>query len=445
MALKVTIIGGGSSMFVPGLLRRFIQAPCMEGGTVALMDVDGERLSVMDRLARRLVDAEGSTLKIESTQDQRESLTAADFVIVAISVGGMSSWGQDIELPARYGVFMHIADSIGPGGIMRAFRNAPVLRNISLDVAEVAPEAWILNYTNPATAMTLAFQSVPGVNAASLCSCTYMPRNPEWLAERVGVPPDELELPALVGGLNHCAGVLKLRLRDGRDALELAREHVQEPIEQWALDSYGLLPYCWAHWVEFYPQLQHLAETYAGTAQGLSMEYGRRIYVMDEQRARAKKWEDLAARWSAPESAEEVSLAALPVGPEDAGIDVVDVIVAIAENRNELYIVNTRNGGAITNMPGEAIVEVQALVGANGINPVASGALPEALATHLRMHHSVQRLTTEAALSGNRDTAFLAFLHDPLIAARLDLEQTRALFEEMMRANAPFLPQFDAT
>jgi alpha-galactosidase/6-phospho-beta-glucosidase family protein len=290
--------------------------------------------------------------------------------------------------------------------------------------------------------MTLALQSVPGVNAASLCSCTYMPRNPEWLAERVGVAPDELQLPALVAGLNHCAGVLELRLRDGRDALALAREKVQEPIEQWALDAYGMLPYCWAHWVEFYPQLQHLTEDYQGTAQGLAMEYGRRIYVMDEQRARAQKWEDLAARWSAPEPAEEISLAALPVGSEDAGIDVVDVIAAIAENRNELYIVNTRNDGAITNLPGEAIVEVQALVGAAGIRPVATGALPEALAAHLRLHHSVQRLTTEAALTGDRESAQLAFLHDPILAARLNLEQTQALFEEMMQANAAFLPQF---
>jgi alpha-galactosidase len=440
--LRVTIIGGGSSMFVPGLLRRFIQAPCLEGGTIVLMDVDAARLEVMDRLARRLVEAENAPLSIESTLDQRESLRDADFVIVAISVGGMASWGQDIEIPGRYGAFMHIADSIGPGGIMRALRNGPVLRSISLDVAEVAPGAWILNYTNPATAMTLALQSVPGVNAASLCSCTYMPRNPDWLAERVGVAPEDLQLPALVGGLNHCAGVLELKLRDGRDALALAREHVREPIEQWALDTYGMLPYCWAHWVEFYPQLQHLTAPYDGTAQGLAMEYGRRIYVMEEQRGRAQKWEDLAARWSAPEPTEEISLAALPVGSEDAGIDVVDVIVAIAENRNELYIVNTRNDGAITNMPDEAIVEVQALVGANGIRPIASGTLPEALAAHLRLHHSVQRLTTDAALSGDRETAFLAFLHDPLLAARLDLEQTRALFEEMMRANTDYLPQF---
>lgn len=442
MSLKVTIVGGGSSMFVPNLLRRFLEAPCLRGGTVSLMDVDAARLDVMDKLARRLVEAEGADLSVESTLDQRQALAGADFVIVAISVGGMAAWERDIEIPARYGVFMHIADSIGPGGIMRAFRNGPILESVARTAAEVAPDAWILNYTNPATAMTLALKSVPDVRSASLCSCTWMPGSAEWLAERVGVASEELQMPPLVAGLNHCAGVLELRLSDGRDALPLAREHVVEPIERWALESYGMLPYCWPHWTEFYPQLQHLVDPYDGRAQGLRMAYDRRIYVMDEQRARAEKWADLAARWTAPGSDEEVSLAALPFGPEDTGIEVVDVIAAIAENRNELFIVNTTNGGAIANMPSDAVVEVQAVVGGQGVLPVATGELPEALAAHLRLHHSVQRLTTEAALTGDRETAFQAFLHDPLLMARLDLDRTRALFEEMLEADAEFLPQF---
>ncbi|MGA3352582.1 MAG: hypothetical protein ABSD85_05260 [Acidimicrobiales bacterium] len=442
MGIKVTIIGGGSSMFVPDLFRRFLRAPCMSGGVVSLMDVDEQRLSVMDKLGRRLVDAEHADLKIESTVNQRESLTGADFVIVAISVGGMRSWEQDIEIPARYGVFMHIADSIGPGGIMRAFRNGPVLASIACDVSEVAPGAWILNYTNPATTMTMALQSVPGVNAASLCSCTWMPGNAAWIAERVGVRPEEIEMPPLVLGLNHCAGIFKLRLRDGRDALALAREHVTEPIERWALETYGMLPYCWAHWTEFFPQLQSILGHYEGRAQGLAMSYGRRVYVMEEQAARAQAWADLAIRWTADEVTEEISVAALPHGPEDEGIEVVDVIQAIAENRNQLFIVNTKNGGAIDNMPEEAVVEVQAVVGGHGISTIRTGAAAEALAAHLRLHFAVQSLTLEAALTGDETTAMQAFLHDPLLMARLDLDQTRDLFREMMDANRDFLPQF---
>ena len=166
MAVKVTVVGGGSSMFVPLLLRRFLQAPSMRGGTLTLMDVDAGRLAVMDSLARALVENEGADLTIESTTDQRASLAGADFVIISIAVGGMAAWEDDIEIPARYGIFMHIADSIGPGGIARALRNLPVIESIAKDTAEVAPGAWILNYTNPATAVAHAAEPHALVNPA---------------------------------------------------------------------------------------------------------------------------------------------------------------------------------------------------------------------------------------------------------------------------------------
>ena len=181
MALKVTIVGGGSSMFVPLLLRRFLAAPCMRGGTLALMDVDAGRLAVMDSLARALVENEGADLTIESTTDQRESLVGADFVIISIAVGGMASWEDDIEIPGRHGIFMHIADSIGPGGIMRAFRNLPVIESVARDTAEVAPGAWILNYTNP----RLRWRTCCATSRASL---TRSARAPDTPRTRPGSP-----------------------------------------------------------------------------------------------------------------------------------------------------------------------------------------------------------------------------------------------------------------
>src|SRR5690242_504500 len=127
MAPKVTIIGGGSSSFVPVLIRRLMQSKALGGAHVALMDIDEGRLGVMQSLADKLVASERSALSVTSTTDQRESLVDADFVIAAIAVGGMDAWEADLELPGRHGVVMHVGDSVGPGGIMRAFRNAPVL------------------------------------------------------------------------------------------------------------------------------------------------------------------------------------------------------------------------------------------------------------------------------------------------------------------------------
>jgi len=117
-------------------------------------------------------------------------------------------------------------------------------------------------------------------------------------AELAGVEPQEILAPVPVAGLNHCAGISELRLRDGRDAMPLVRARAEEPVVRWVIDTFGMIPYCWAHWVEFFPQLQRLEEPYAGRAQGLAMSFGRRIYVMDNERGRAKVWNDLAERWS---------------------------------------------------------------------------------------------------------------------------------------------------
>ena len=115
MSHKITLIGGGSSTFTPQLMRLFIESEALRGSTIALMDIDSHRLEVMDTLCRQLVQREGAELEIESTTERRESLVGADFVISAISAGGSDAWEKDIEIPAHYGVYMPIADSIGPG------------------------------------------------------------------------------------------------------------------------------------------------------------------------------------------------------------------------------------------------------------------------------------------------------------------------------------------
>ena len=123
--VTVAVVGGGSSMFVPGLVRRMLELDAFEDAELRLMDIDSARLQVMSELATELASAEGRKLSVAGTTNQREALQNVDFAIVAISVGGMAAWESDIEVPGKHGVFMHIADSIGPGGIFRALRNMP--------------------------------------------------------------------------------------------------------------------------------------------------------------------------------------------------------------------------------------------------------------------------------------------------------------------------------
>jgi alpha-galactosidase len=441
MAVKVTMIGGGAASFVPPLLRKFIQSEELGDAQVTLMDVDAGRLDTMVKLAGRLIESESSPLRVSGSLDQRESLRDADFVIAAISVGGMDAWADDIEIPGRYGIFMNVSDSVGPGGIFRTLRNAPVLESVARDVAEVAPGARIFNYTNPAPVEALAMLTVPGAKVTSLCSCTQHPASAEWLARQAGVDPEQVEMPPLVGGINHCAGVTELRLRDGRDGLELARERATEPIVKFALDNYGMLPYCWPHWTEFFPQMQRLDEDYQGRAQGLAMRYGITMHDMDEQRARYDELAELTGAWTAPGAA-PVALSDLPFGDEEEGIEVIAIIEAIVANRTEVHVVNARNDGAISNLPDDAVVEVLAEVNGYGVMPLRSGALPEALAAHLRHYVAVQKQMVKAALSGERRDVLHAFLLDPMTQSKLDLEQTESMLDEMLAANAAYLPRF---
>lgn len=438
---KITIVGGGSSSFVPLLIRRLIQSSLLYDSHVTLMDVSEPRVRVMESLANKLIASEGSALRVRSTLDQRESLVDADVVIVAISVGGFDAWEKDIEIPAKYGIVMHVADSIGPGGIMRALRNAPVLASVARDVAEVAPEAWVFNYTNPASVEALAMRTVPNVRSLSLCSCANHPARAEWLADQAGVDAEEIAMPPVVAGLNHCAAVTELQLRDGRDALPLVRERTENAVVRWALDTFGVLPYCWSHWVEFFPQMQRLDQPYAGTAQAVPMRYGITTHDMNYERARVRGLEELAARWTAPDAG-PVTLADLPHGDEDEGIEVVEIVEAMLANRNETRVVNTVNNGAIPNLPADAVVEVTAQVNAYGIRPIQTPPLPDPLAAHLRHFVALQRQMVKAALSGDRQDALQAFLLEPTIMARLDLEQTQALLDELLAAHAEHLPRF---
>ncbi len=395
----------------------------------------------MDALANKLIESEQSPLTVRSTLDQREALTDADFVIAAISVGGMDAWANDLEIPGRYGLVMHVGDSIGPGGILRALRNAPVLASVARDVADLAPDAYVFNYTNPAPTETMAMRTVPGVNAFGLCSCTQYPGNPTWLAEQVGVSAAEIAMPPVVAGINHCASVIQLRLSRGRDGLMLAREHATEPVTKWALETYGVLPYCWRHWIEHFPQMQWLEEPYAGTAQAVKMRYGITTHSIAHERSRVEALEQLARKWTAHDAG-PLKLADLPHGEEDEGIEVVDIMEAIVENRPSTHVVNTVNGGAIPNLPAEAIVEVNSSVSAYGIRAVEAGPLPEPLAAHIRHYVALERQMVKAALTGDRQAALQAFLLDPTTQARLDLDQTKALLNEMLEANAPHLPLF---
>ena len=437
MAYRITIIGGGSSIFTPQLISLFIKSEAFQSSTVMLMDIDPHRLEVMQALGRCLVEKTGARLKIESTTNRRESLVGTDFVIAAISVGGYDAWEKDLEIPAKYGIYQPIGDSVGPGGILRAFRHVIPLVEVCKDLQEVAPNAILFNYTNPATVLCRAMRRETRVNAVSICTNGVYVRDADFLAGWVGVEPEELALPPLAAGINHCACIPELRFRDGRDAIPVIRDQTDQPVIRWCLDTYGVLPIAWPHWTEFFPSICRLDDTYAGRLQNLNMMYDNPVHDLEIERDVITQWEILVCKWLRGEA--EVCLEDIP---EIEPVQVVEVMESIVENRNEVHVLNVPNRGAIDNLPPEAIVEVSTLVNRYGVLPVHVGPLPQALAAHLRHHLAVQELTLDAALTGDRRIAQQAFELDPFVAGRLTIEEAKSLLDEMLAAHAAYLPQF---
>jgi alpha-galactosidase/6-phospho-beta-glucosidase family protein len=220
--------------------------------------------------------------------------------------------------------------------------------------------------------------------------------------------------------------------------MPLVRANATNPVVKWALETYGVLPYCWSHWTEHFPQLQRLDQELNGSAQGVKMKYGIKTHDMAYEKARVAELEALAAKWTAPDSG-AVTLADLPEGDEDWGIEVIDIMESIVANRNRIFVINAPNEGAIPNLPHDAIVEVNAVVNGYGIRPIAVDPLHPALAAHLQGWISFEKHVVKAALGGSRADLLRAFLLDPNTSANLTLEETEAMVGELVAANAAWV------
>jgi alpha-galactosidase len=168
--MQVTIIGGGSYQWGPSLMADLLLTPCFaDGGHLVLEDLDPAPLAKMEALTHKMADHLGVDVTVSTTTDQRAALDGADFVVVTISTGGFDSMSVDLDVPARHGIRQSVGDSVGPGGINRSLRNIPVLVGIARDMEQVCGDAWMLNITNPMTALTRSVRRETSIRAVGLC------------------------------------------------------------------------------------------------------------------------------------------------------------------------------------------------------------------------------------------------------------------------------------
>ncbi|RKR73504.1 alpha-glucosidase/alpha-galactosidase [Frondihabitans australicus] len=451
MTTKITIIGAGGFVFPFRLIGDLLSFPALRDAQLCLMDINAERVERVAAGARELAEHHGFDTDIVATSDRREALTDADVVIITFQVGGIDSYRWDVEIPRRYGVDQTVGDTVGPGGVFRFLRSAPVYEAIAQDALELCPDAQFINYANP-MAMATAFLNAKGLTTVGLCHSVQ--GTTRMLARTLGVPYDEVNY--ISAGINHQAWILKferhgedlyprlrevmaakhLRGRGGAGLLQDDGDHSEaataesnyeggnEQVRTTLMDAFGFFETESSHHAsEYLPYFRKDAET---TLEFIPerWDYYEICSAHDEQG-------DIDQQLAKLKDHLEPSV--------EYGATIVNSLVTGVPS---VIYGNVPNRGAlITNLPDDACVEVPCLVDRSGVQPTYVGDLPLQLAALNRTNVNVQTLAVQAALTGNRENVYHAVAMDPLTAAHCTLDQIHAMTDELLQAHRALLPE----
>lgn len=437
------LIGAGSTVFTPGLLRDLASNPAFNDFTIRLVDINGEAAEIMAEVGRRTAEHYGSGIRLEAYTDRREALTDARFVTTTIAVGSAAGWLRDVEIPEKYGIAQTVGDSVGPGGVLRGLRHVPELVRIAEDVADLAPNAWMINYTNPLTANVRGITKYTGVNAIGLCHGTM--HSKAALAADLGYADEDVH--AVFAGLNHLCWLLDIRaggedlyprLRElveqragDRSAASNFTEGVHSPVSADLMRNFGLYPAPGdRHVSEFFEEYlrgatRHELPWGLQGGQDMTLQYiGEKGDLWDNLRAEASGDRPIVER--ANQEAERL----------------VSIAEAILTGTDHIELaVNLPNRGKITNLPDDAVVEVPAVVGAAGVTGLSVGALPAGIAAVLTARAQQQELIVDAAITGSRELALQALILDPLVQ---DGATARGILDDATAADPATMQRFAA-
>ena len=428
---KITFIGAGSTVFAKNLLGDILSFPELAGATIALHDIDAERLETTALVARKLAHTLGVSPTVEVTTDRRQALAGADYVLCMIQVAGYKPGTViDFEIPQKYGLRQTIADTLGIGGIMRGLRTMPVLLDICADMEALCPDAWFLNYVNPMAMNCWAISRASRVKTVGLCHSVQGTAG--QLAYDLGIPAAEVNY--LCAGINHMAFYLKFE-RNGQDLypdlFRIAKDDRTPPSNKVRYDVLNRLGYFVTesseHFSEYVPWF--IKRDRPDLVERYNIPLNEYITRCELQIA---GWEGLRAYLETAET--------LPV--QQSGEYGALIIHSLETGQPRVVYGNVANEGLIDNLPAGCCVEVPCLVDKNGLQPTRIGALPPQLAALMQTNINVQALTVEAALTRKRVHIYHAAMLDPHTAAELDLDQIWALVDDLIAAHGTWLPDY---
>ncbi|MFI5845791.1 alpha-glucosidase/alpha-galactosidase [Catenuloplanes sp. NPDC051500] len=430
MTTVIAFMGAGSVVFTRELLADILSyAELRDDVTLALHDIDPERLETAEAIARRTAEQLDAHPVITASLDRRAALDGAHFVINAIQVGGYAATVRDFEIPAKYGLRQTIGDTAGIGGIFRALRTFPALDAIAADMAELCPDAWLLNYTNP-MAMNVAYlgHRAPKLKVVGLCHSVFWTVHD--LAELLGVPLDEVDYRA--AGVNHQAWLLRFAHRGESlyPRLDALLENDPELRRRVRMDMYARLGYfpteTSEHSSEYVPWYLHHDEE----IDRLRIPVGDYVQISADNVAEYEHTRDVL-RAGEP----------LPLPERETAEYAPQVIHSIVTGTVRQIHANLPNKGMITNLPQGYAVEVPCVVDRLGVHPQFVGDLPAQLAAVNRGLVSVGELTVRAALDGDRRMVRQAAMVDPNTAATLTVDAIGALCDELTAAHGDLMPE----
>ena len=427
----IAFTGAGSVEFTRELLEDLLTMPDLAGVAVRLHDIDPDRLATAEGVAHRVAEGAGAKPVISASLDRRVAFDGADFVVNLIQVAGLAGTRVDFDLAAGFGLRQTIADTIGIGGIFRGLRTFDVLAGIARDIAQVCPQAWLLNYTNP-MAMNIGYLHAvaPELKAVGLCHSVY------WtvvgLCELVGVPYAEVDYAS--AGVNHQAWLLRWE-RGGRSLYPLLDQRIaadEQLRRRVRVDMYRRLGFypteTSEHSSEYVPWYLH----HDSEVQRLRIPVGAYLGISE-------------ANVAEYEATRRAISAGQPLPPRDQGDAASEyapqVIHSVVTGSPRTIYGNVPNTGLILNLPSGQAVEVPCVVDALGVRPVQAGPLPAQCAALNRAFLNPVELAVQAAVQGDPRLVRQAAMLDPNASATLRVDQIWDLCDALVEAHGELLPE----
>ena len=442
MSFKIAFIGAGSIGFTRGLLRDLLCVPEFKDIEIAFNDISEPNLHMVTTLCQRDIDHNGLKIKIQATTDRRAALKGAKYVFCVVRVGGLDGFQTDIDIPLKYGVDQCVGDTLCAGGIMYGQRGIAAILAFCKDIREVAaPGCMLLNYANPMAMLTWAANVYGGVRCIGLCHGVM---GGHWMiANAFGLPQKEVDI--IAAGINHQTWYVQIRHK-GQDLtgklLAAMEKHPRFSVTEkvridmlrrfgyFSTESNGHL----SEYVPWYRKNASEIKKWIDLGSWINGETGGYLRVCTEGR----NWfETEFPRWQKDPPIE--------FKPEKRGHEHGTYIIESLET-GRLYRghFNVVNRGIITNLPSDAIVEVPGYVDYNGMNIPVVGDLPLGCAAVCNASVSVQRMAVQAAATGNDTLLRQAMMMDPLVGAICTPPEIWQMVDEMLVAQAPWLPQYTA-